>query len=171
VPDDGGHGREAGELGRPEPTLPRDQLEAVPDLAHDDRLEHTDLADRERERLERLVLERGPGLPGVRGARPDRDLEQTEPLLDGAREQRGQPPAETSSFHQVPPLRKRPRRRFPPPGSVEPPGSSCIWSSGSACVWSPFRSTRSSTASLDPWSTVGLDSAKGCETPSSSGSA
>jgi hypothetical protein len=93
LPDHGGHGRQTGELGRPQAPLPRDQLEAVPGLAHDDRLQDAHLADRHRECLERVVLERGPWLPRVRGDRLDRDLEQTEPLFDGARQQRREPAA------------------------------------------------------------------------------
>ena len=92
LPDHRGHGRETGELGGPQTPLAGDQLEAVPGLAHHDRLEDPYLADRHRQCLEGVVLEGGPRLTWVRSNRLHGDLEQPETLpLDRAGEQRRKP--------------------------------------------------------------------------------
>jgi hypothetical protein len=65
-------GREAGELRRAQAPLPHDQLVlraarvATGDRAHDDRLEHTELADRDDELVELLLAEFRAWLHGVR---------------------------------------------------------------------------------------------------------
>ena len=70
-------GGQAGRLGCPQPPLPRDQLVARPGPAHHDRLQDAHLADRGRERVDRLVIEVRPGLLRVGGDRVDRDLEES----------------------------------------------------------------------------------------------
>ena len=112
----------AGSLGRPQTTLPGDQLVAVVELAHQDRLEDAQLLDAVREPLERLLVEGTAGLVGVGSDRLDRDLGQ--PRRDGigilpgsGRDQRGQPSSQSAlTRHHSPP--------GPAPGTPRHPGSS-----------------------------------------------
>ena len=76
IAQDHGDGRQAGDLGRPQPALPRDQLVPVARLADHDRLQDADLPDRGRQGADLLLVPVGAGLLRVRGDGVHRHLEQ-----------------------------------------------------------------------------------------------
>ena len=77
-PDDCRHRLEADSLRRPPPTFAGDELVAVLRFAHEDRLQHANLANRFGEGVQRLLVEELAGLMRVRADRRRRDFEQAQ---------------------------------------------------------------------------------------------
>src|SRR5581483_5722394 len=109
---DRGDGRESRQAGRAQAPLPRDELVSALRAPHDDRLQDPDLANRHRQRLQRLVLEARPWLTRVGRDAVQGDLEQRRPFLHRPGNQGGQTPPQPASLHRLPPRRNRLHRRL-----------------------------------------------------------
>ena len=98
VADDGRDGGQSGEAGRAQPPLPRHELVATVPASNHHRLQHTYLADRRGERLERIAVEAPARLFGVGSDGRHRHLQKPR-FLCRAGNQRAQSAAEPSLFH------------------------------------------------------------------------
>src|SRR5271169_4913919 len=120
VPDHDGDGLEAELLGGPKPPFSRDDLIAVAQPAHEDRLDHAALADGGRQLLEPLRRHGPAGLKGVRIKARERNVVRRRGRSCWLRvgQESGQPLAQRLSFH----ARSAPWRA---PSTPPPPGNGC----------------------------------------------